>query len=107
MSSESIRGKRYVYSTANSDYYLKGAICIGVRDRRTGDWRANHKARGRRLLGGVLLTRHGSLDLHHGLPAIGDQLCFHPDLMTSRLCRVSFVETGTQVRDHRRRATGS
>jgi hypothetical protein len=38
-----------VFLTKNSEYHIRGHVCFGVRDRRTGRWYARHAALNRPL----------------------------------------------------------
>jgi hypothetical protein len=38
-----------VFLTRNSEYHVRGHVCFGVRDRRSGDWQQAHWALGQRL----------------------------------------------------------
>jgi hypothetical protein len=52
-----------VFLTRKSEYHVRGNVCFGVRDRRTGSWRSDHWALGCQLT---------SL----GVPAVSEPLCF-------------------------------
>lgn len=80
-----------VYVTQNSEYHLRGDVCIAVRDRKTGQWVQDHVAVGQKLEAGVYFPDEGGLSPHIGEPLVGDALLFHPgncDLLTSRLERI-------------------
>jgi hypothetical protein len=47
-----------VFLTRNSEYHLQSHVCVGVRDRRTGQWFAEHPALSRPLLSAFLRTPH-------------------------------------------------
>lgn len=51
------RHKRYV--TNNTEYHMRGDMCVAVRNRQTGTWLARHDALGTRLVGGLARTAHG------------------------------------------------
>lgn len=38
------RRRHRLFRTRNTDYFLRGAECVGVRDRATGCWVRNHAA---------------------------------------------------------------
>jgi hypothetical protein len=61
-------------------------MCIGVRDRRTGEWLAGHLALRRRLHGGIRFFLNGAILPNLGDPRIGEALFFTAggrDLVTS------------------------
>jgi hypothetical protein len=45
-----------VFLTRNSEYHLQDQVCVGVRDRRTGQWFVEHPALARPLAGAVFLA---------------------------------------------------
>jgi hypothetical protein len=47
-----------VFLTRNSEYHLQSHVCVGVRDRRTGQWFAEHPALSRPLMSAFLRTPH-------------------------------------------------
>ncbi|HEX7479640.1 MAG TPA: hypothetical protein VF331_17680 [Polyangiales bacterium] len=63
-----------VFLTRNSEYHVRGHVCIGVRDRRTGQWQAQHPALSRPL-SQVVTDSSGHLQSICA-PALGDPLEF-------------------------------
>lgn len=63
-----------VFLTRNSEYHVRGHVCIGVRDRRSGDWLKDHPALSRPLAHTVV-DSSGRLSSPH-LPSLGDPLEF-------------------------------
>jgi hypothetical protein len=63
-----------VFLTRKSEYHVRAHVCFGVRDRRTGQWHANHWALGSALAGSIADSRGGMCSL--GVPGLGEPLCF-------------------------------
>lgn len=63
-----------VFLTRKSEYHVRGHMCFGVRDRRTGQWQNQHWAL-RQLLATAFPAAHGKM-CGFGVPAIGEPLCF-------------------------------
>ncbi len=88
---ESDAGERrihQVFVTQNTEYHLRRARCIGVRDRRTGEWVRGHLALRTELTGGVRFFDNGGMHPTRGLPEVGESLLFTSpgrDLVTSPL----------------------
>ncbi|HYO96028.1 MAG TPA: hypothetical protein VER33_16025 [Polyangiaceae bacterium] len=79
------------YLTRNTEYHFRGALCIAVRDRRSGRWLSAHLALNRTLSGGVRVFANGSALPSANPPEVGESLHFADggrDLITSTLCRV-------------------
>jgi hypothetical protein len=55
------RRRRRVYITRNTEYHVLDDVCVAVRDRATGRWRADHAALSRRLEGGVRIFTNGAI----------------------------------------------
>jgi len=82
------RRRHRVFLTRNTEYHFRDGICVGVRDRRMGEWLPGHLALRRRLSGSIQLFINGSLAPHPGEPRIGEALFFVSggrDLITSPL----------------------
>jgi hypothetical protein len=80
-----------MYVTRNTEYHFRDAVCIAVRDRRSGTWMPSHLALLRRLGGTVRLHPNGVAIPSNDEPRIGDALYFDDegrDLVTSALCAV-------------------
>jgi hypothetical protein len=86
------RRRRRTFVTRNTEYHLQDAVCVAVRDRRTGRWLSTHVAVNRRLSGGVRLYANGAAIPTEGDPAIGEAMYFggeeERDLITSTLCSI-------------------
>jgi hypothetical protein len=85
------RRRHRVYMTRNTEYHFRDTLCIGVRDRRTGDWLPGHLALRRELFGSIQFFLNGSLSPHPGEPRVGEALFFAQggrDLITSPLEKV-------------------
>jgi hypothetical protein len=65
-----------MYVTRNTEYHLRGEICVAVRDRRTGRWLPSHLAIHRRLAGGVCIHPNGAAVPSCVDPRVGDALYF-------------------------------
>ncbi len=63
-----------VFLTRNSEYHVRGHVCIGVRDRRTGQWVREHPAL-RRPLSQSVADATGHLQTLC-VPSLGDPLEF-------------------------------
>lgn len=72
-----------VFLTRNSEYHVEKFVCVGVRDRRTGNWVQDHPALKRALLSAV--AANGGLQAIY-TPCLGERLEFDVDgaaLLTS------------------------
>ena len=79
------------YLTRNTEYHFRGALCIAVRDRKSGRWLPAHLALNRTLSGGVRIFPNGSASPSAHQPQVGESLHFAEggrELITSTLCRV-------------------
>jgi hypothetical protein len=63
-----------VFLTRKSEYHVRGHMCFGVRDRRTGQWQNEHWAL-RQRLATAFPDAHGDM-CRFGVPVIGEPLCF-------------------------------
>ena len=63
-----------VFLTRKSEYHVRSLVCFGVRDRRTGAWRADHWALGRPLAGSFADARGALCSL--AVPEVNEPLCF-------------------------------
>ncbi len=63
-----------VFLTRNTEYHVRGHVCIGVRDRRTGQWQAEHPALARPLAESVVDSGGRLQSLR--VPSLGDPLEF-------------------------------
>jgi hypothetical protein len=86
-SEESLR----VYVTHNTEYHMRGNICIAVRDRKTGQFVDGHSAIGHRVAGSLHSANDG-LPPMTPEPHVGDPMLFDQGmrgLITSPLERVT------------------
>ena len=80
-----------VFVTRNTEYHVRGAVCVGVRDRRSGEWLRAHLALKSRVSGGLKFHVGGGVLPNAGMPSIGESLFFHAagrDLVTSTILSV-------------------
>jgi hypothetical protein len=80
-----------VFVTRNTEYHLRRDLCVGVRDRRSGQWLRRHLAVARRVHGGLRFTTRGGLEPNPGVPRVGESLFFSTagrDLVTSPVISV-------------------
>jgi hypothetical protein len=85
------RRRHRVYLTRNTEYHFRDDRCVGVRDRRTGEWLPGHLALRRVLFGSIQFFMNGGLAPHAGEPRVGEALFFAEggrDLITSPLEKV-------------------
>ena len=82
--------KNRLFVTRNTEYHVRNSICVGVRNRQTGDWLMHARALGARLIGTIASPAMP----HHKptvflMPEIGDNLIFLSpmgvDIVTTRL----------------------
>jgi hypothetical protein len=83
-----------IFLTRNSEYHVESHVCVGVRDRRTGTWIANHPALKRALLGAVA-ANGGSLQAVY-TPCLGERLEFDIDGASLRTSAVLDIEDRDQ-----------
>jgi hypothetical protein len=82
------RRRHRMFVTRNTEYHFRDGICVGVRNRRTGEWLPGHLALRRKLFGSIKFFMNGSLLPHPGEPRVGEALFFGSggrDLITSPL----------------------
>lgn len=80
-----------VFVTRNSEYHVRRNICVGVRDRRTGQWLSSHLALRSTVSGGLKFHDNGAISASEGLPTVGESLFFIAagrDLITSPVLNV-------------------
>jgi hypothetical protein len=63
-----------VYLTKNSEYHVRGLVCFGVRDRRTGQWVDTHWALTKKLAS-AFPDAEGRMSVVD-LPVVGESLTF-------------------------------
>src|SRR5687768_16283626 len=79
-----------IFVTRNTEYHVRGAVCVAVRDRRSGEWLRAHLALRSRISGGLKFHGGGVMP-NAGVPSIGESLFFHAagrDLVTSTILSV-------------------
>ncbi len=79
-----------VYVTRNTEYHVRGSVCVGVRDLRNAAWCEAHPAIGRVLEGALRYQGSGVLPVLDE-PRVGDAIYFRNgerDLVTSRVQRI-------------------
>ncbi len=80
-----------VFVTRNTEYHTRKGICVGVRDRHTGDWVKSHLALSTRVSGGLRFHIGGGILPNPGEPTVGDSLLFEAagrDLVTSTIVAI-------------------
>ena len=80
-----------VFITRNTEYHVRRDECVGVRDRRTGEWLRAHLAVKSRISGAIRFNGEGGILPNMGTPRIGDSLFFQAagrDLVTSTILSV-------------------
>ena len=85
------RRRHRMYVTRNTEYHFRDAVCVAVRDRRSGNWLPSHLALQRRVSGRVIFHANGVAVPNEGAPEIGEALYFGDDgreLVTSRLTSI-------------------
>ncbi len=84
------RRRHRKFVTKNTEYHLRGRVCVGVRVRSTGTWLTEHNALGTKLLGSLARTPQGFALVETG--QIGSSLWFNGagvDVVTSPVEEVS------------------
>jgi hypothetical protein len=76
-----------IFVTENTEYYVNGTTCVGVRDAHSGAWNASHQAVGAELLGSFQWRPNDDLTFI-GEADLGGRLCFDGNILTSPLTRV-------------------
>jgi hypothetical protein len=83
------RRRHRQFVTRHTEYHLRGAVCVGVRNRATNMWLSEHEALGTRLLGSLARTGHGFALVPEG--ELGASLWFSRkgmDVVTSAVTQV-------------------
>ena len=84
-----------IFVTRNSEYHVRRHMCVGVRDRRTGDWLSGHVALRSTVSGGLKFHDNGAISASEGLPTVGESLFFIAagrDLITSPVLTIERPE---------------
>lgn len=77
----------HVFATQNTEYHLRGALCVAMRDRRSGEWITEHDALGAEVT--CMLARIGGQWRRHALSVrIGSVLWFERVQVTTSSIRV-------------------
>ena len=87
------RRKFFSYVTRNTEYHFQEGVCVGVRDRRTGQFLKGHVALGMRLVGGVNMSPNGLRLPKSEKPEIGDALCLTKSIESSHQIVTSRIES--------------
>ena len=85
------RRRHRILVTRNTEYHFRDAVCVAVRDRRTGGFLQGHLALSQSLHGGIRFFANGGIAPNTGDPRPGESLYFadeERDLVTSPLERV-------------------
>jgi len=84
-----------VFVTRNTEYHVRSGMCVGVRDRRSGQWLRSHLALRSRISGGLRFNGVGGITPSPGRPEIGESLFFQAagrDLITSTVLSIERPE---------------
>lgn len=85
-----------VYATRNTEYHLRGDLCVAVRDRRTGEWLSSHESLGHKVTCMVAAVR-GEWRKHALSPRVGSCLWFDGVQVTTGSIRVIRPATPHEV----------
>ena len=86
-----------MFVTRNTEYHFRDAVCVAVRDLRSGTWLPSHLALHRRVTGRVRFHPNGVAIPDRGEPGVGEALYFGADgreLVTSLLTAVQRPQKG-------------
>jgi len=84
-----------VFVTRNTEYHIRRSLCVGVRDRRSGEWLRAHLALRSSVSGALRFNHDGGIIPNPGRPEVGDSLFFQAagrDLVTSSILSVDRPE---------------
>jgi hypothetical protein len=79
-----------VFVTKNTEYHTRKNVCVGVRDRTSGQWMKQHLAMQKSICGAIKFTR-GGVRPNLGVPKPGESLYFHGndiDVVTSSVEKI-------------------
>lgn len=85
------RRRHRMFVTRNTEYHFRDALCVAVRDRKSGTWLPSHLALQRKLSGRVRFQGNGVAIPDGGPPEVGEALYFGEDgreLVTSLLTAI-------------------
>ncbi len=80
-----------VFVTRNTEYHVRKATCVGVKDRESGEWLKRHFALQRPVVGSIKFFDSGAMTAAPGLPRVGESMYFESvgrDLVTSSVVSV-------------------
>lgn len=89
--SGSDRRTHKVFVTRNTEYHLRGMTCVGVRDRRSGEWLRGHQALRQHLSGALRFSVGGGVVPNTGAPQPGESLYFCSEAEGSELVTSAIV----------------
>lgn len=84
-----------VFVTRNTEYHVRRAECVAVKDRTSGEWLRAHLALRQTVHGGLRFSRAGGIQANSGSPSVGESLFFHTsgrDLVTSPVLAIERPE---------------
>ena len=87
-----------VFVTRNTEYHVRKATCVGVRDRESGCWMTTHFALNLPVAGAIRFFESGALAAAPGLPQVGESMYFEArgrDLVTSSIVSVERPKADT------------
>lgn len=82
------RRRHVLFRTRNTEYHLRGDLCVGVRDPETGKFIDDHPAVGRKFSGALRYNRNGEISTFvrpDELPDVGDVLFFSAGKLETEL----------------------
>ena len=88
-----------VFITRNTEYHVRGQTCVGVRDRRSGEWLRGHQALRQRLSGALRFSIGGGMVPNTGLPQPGESLYFCSEAEGNELVTSAIVGVERPARE--------
>lgn len=78
-----------VFVTSNTEYHMRSACVVAVRDLKSGQWKSDHKSIGSELVASLCNAENGGFKVKVGTDTdLGVRLCFDVDLITSPVLAV-------------------
>jgi hypothetical protein len=80
-----------VFVTQNTEYHVRQDTCVGVRNRRSGEWDNEHYAINLPVAGAIRFFESGAMTANRVMPQIGESMYFDAqgrDLVTSPVVSV-------------------
>lgn len=80
-----------VFVTRNSEYHVRRNVCVGVRDRNSGQWIRVHLALQSRVHGSLRFEPSGNVIPNPTTPSVGESLLFNAngqDVVTSTILAI-------------------